>query len=290
VREVTKQFLNLFFNKDETICVSDCQGGYYSIPQQEMEGDIQLVSPKEDKPNRYTREEFIKLVAINPINGWRRDENVTCYRTFMIECDDMPIPQQWDYIKKMEFPTSYACFSGSKSIHFALVLDHEIPSEYIYKYTYQWILNIMTEADQKTKNPTRSIRFPGVIRSETGKEQKLLHMGERVSLDTLNKWLNKYPHKAPKPLVRKTKNTGKPNVKGIKPWAKKALVEGVHNMEGSRNQTWMSIGCEMALNGFSLDNTIYYLEDYFEEQSDFKKQEWLTAIKSGWHYADKISV
>ena len=73
-------------------------------------------------------------------------------------------------------------------------------------------------------------------------------------------------------------------------WAKTALKKGVHNMEVSRNQMWMSNGCEMALNGYSMDDTVDFLEDYFEEQSDFKKREWLTAVKSGWHYADRVSV
>ena len=272
MKETTKQFLNLFFNPEEEICFSANPYAYPSLPQETL------------------NDEMTVLVAINPIKGQRNDQNVTSYRTFMIECDDMPVSEQWDYVKQMEFPLSYCCFSGSKSLHFALVLNHEIPSDYIYRYTYEWILNIMTQADQKTKNPSRSIRFPGVIRPETGKEQKLIYMGDRISLDTLHKWLNKYPHKAPKPLVKKVKNKDKPNVKGIKMWAKKALIKGVHNMEGSRNQMWMSIGCEMALNGYDLDNTVEYLEKYFEEQSDFKKREWLTAVKSGWHYADRVSV
>ena len=272
MKQSTKDFLNLFFNPYEQICFSKNQYAYPSDLQENL------------------NEETTVLVAINPINGQRKDDNVTNYRTFMIECDDMSVPEQWDYVKKMEFPMSYCCFSGSKSLHFALVLDHDIPSDHIYRYTYKWILNIMSKADQKTKNPSRSIRFPGVTRPETGKEQKLLYMGKRIPLDILHKWLNKYPNKAPKPLIKKFKNKNAQNPKGIKMWAKKALSEGVHNMEGSRNQMWMSIGCEMALNGFGLDDTLEYLEDYFEEQSDFKKTEWLTAVKSGWHYADRISV
>jgi len=273
VKEVTKQFLNLFFDPGEQICFSSNPYAYPSEPQENID------------------EEKTVLVAMNPIVGQRCDQNVTTYRTFMIECDDISIAQQWDYVKSMNFPFSYCCHSGSKSLHFALVLDREVPGEQIYRFTYQWILNIMTQADQKTKNPSRSVRFPGVIRPETGKEQKLVHMGKRISLDELHDWLNKHPAKAPQPLVKKHRNhTGIPKISGIKQWAKHILEEGVHNMEGSRNQMWMSIGCELALNGFGLDNTIHVLEGYFEEQSDFKEKEWLTAVKSGWNYADKISV
>jgi hypothetical protein len=271
MKEITKKFLNLFFNEGEQICFSANKYAY----------------PSESQSN--LNEEATVLVAINPIEGQRNDENVTAYRTFMIELDDMSLENQLNYVKLMEFPYSYCCFSGNKSLHFAIVLDHDIPSDTIYRHTYQWILNIMEQADQNTKNPSRSVRFPGVIRPDTGKEQRVVHMGERISLETLSKWLNKHPHKAPAPLIRKKGRSTKANIKGIKPWAKEALKEGVHNMDGSRNKTWMSLGCELALNGFNLDDTIYYLGNYFEEQPDFKESEWLTAVRSGWNYADKIN-
>lgn len=290
MKEITKDFLNLFFNKGETICVSDCQGGYHSISQEEFEGDIKLISPKEDKKNRFIKEENVRLVAINPINGWRRDENATAYRTFLVECDDMSLEEQYKYIKDMGFPYSYCCFSGSKSLHFALVLESDIPSETIYRHTAQWILNILDKADPYTKNPSRSVRFPNVIRPETGKEQRIVDMGSRINIDKLGKWLNKYPDKAPKVMQMKPRNTGNFNIKGVGEWAKKALVEGVHNSEGSRNQKWMSIGCEFAINGMGLDESISFLGRYYEEQPDFNQKEWLEAITNGWNFADKISV
>ncbi len=271
MKKTTNDFLNLFFKPGEEICFS---ANKYAYP-----------SDKQEKIN----EETTILVAINPINGQRSDQNVTAYRSFLIECDDISVPEQMAYIKKMEFPFSYCCFSGGKSLHFGLVLDHDIPSEHIYRHTYQWILNILTEADQNTKNPSRSIRFPGVIRPDKEKEQKLVHMGKRISLNTLSKWLNKHPDKTPKPFVAKVRNTGKPSVKGVGLWAKTALKEGVQNTEKGRNQTWMAIGCEFAMNGFELDKTIAYLERYFEEESNFRHREWLSAVKSGWGYADKIT-
>ena len=272
MKENTEKFLKLFFNSGEDICFSANQFAYPSESQENL------------------NEQSTVLVAINPINGQRRDENVTSYRTFMIECDDMGLEDQMKYVKKSKFPYSYCCFSGGKSLHFALVLDREIPGEDIYRHTYQWILNIMTEADQKTKNPSRCVRFPGVIRPETGKEQKLVEIKERVSLEALSKWLNKHPLQRPKILTKRPRNTNyTPKVDNLKPWAKSALGQGVHNMEGSRNQTWMALGCEYALEGFNLDDTIHYLGLFFEEQRDFTEREWTTAVKSGWNYADKIS-
>ena len=271
MKKTTQAFLNLFFNKNEEICFSQNKYAYPSKKQEEINEDSTV------------------LVAINPITGQRKDENVTNYRTFLIECDDMPLDDQIRYIKEKEFPFSYCCFSGGKSYHFALVLDRDLPSLHIYKHIYEWILNIMDKADQKTKNPSRSVRFPGVIRPDTGKEQKLMYIGKRISQQTLDKWLNKYEEKKPK--VSNYKNPGRysePDIEGISNWAIRTLTEGVHNLEGSRNQKWMSIGCELALNGFDLDRTLEYLYPFFSEQSDFLEKEWKTAVTSGWNYAEKI--
>lgn len=289
MKETTKQFLNLFFNEGEQICVSDCDGGYHSIKQEQLKDEFLLISPKEEKEPRLTQEDFITLVAINPVEGFRRDENVTAFRSFMIECDEMSLVNQKKYVDKMKFPYSYCCYSGGKSLHFGLVLEEPLVDIEFYKFTYEWILNIMERADQQTKNPTRSIRFPGTIRKNTGKKQELVYMGKRIPQSTLRDWLNLFPDK--KPVVRQkvTKKHKVPNYDGIKSWAKNALTIGVHNLEGSRNQTWMAIGCEFALNGYDLDDTIYILEQHFHEQSDFKRSEWETAVTSGWHYSDKIA-
>lgn len=272
MKEMTKQFLNLFFNPGEEICFSPNKYAYPSKPQNEID------------------ENNTVLVAINPIKGQRNDENVTAHRTFLVECDDSTLEDQLKYIKDMGFPFSYCCFSGNKSLHFALVLDHEIPSSHIYRHTYQWILNILQKADQKTKNPSRCVRFPGVIRPDTKKEQTVFRIGKRVSLDELGQWLNKFVEKKPIPLIKNRAKSKTPTIEGlIKTWVAKDLLTGIHTMEGSRNQRWMSIGCEFALNGYDLESTTNYLQQFFQEQPDFKEREWLAAVKSGWNYADKIA-
>lgn len=266
----TTDFIKLFFNANEETCFSLNEYATQSIPVEQG-----LLSS------------YI-YCTINPTVGKRRDENAVAFRTFMVEIDDIPIPDQMAYIKESGFPYSYCCFSGGKSLHFALVLKEDLPDLKIYKHVYQWILNILSKADQKTKNPTRQIRMPGVLRPETGREQKLIYMGERVDLGTLLNWLSKHKDKEPQVRPPKAKNTGEANVSGIKPWAIKLLKEGVHNAVGSRNQTWMSIGCEFGINGFSLEQTIDYLEGFFQEQTDFGHREWETAVTSGWKHADKI--
>jgi hypothetical protein len=271
MKDITKKFLELFFNPGEEICFSPNKYAYPSKPQEEID------------------EKNTVLVAINPIKGQRNDDNVTAYRTFMVECDDSALEDQWQYIKNTGFPFSYCCFSGNKSLHFALVLDHNIPSSHIYRHTYQWILNILQKADQKTKNPSRSIRFPGVVRPDTNKTQNLVYIGKRINLEELSAWLNKFADKRPAELNRNKGRSKNENPKNISLWAKSDLLNGIHNMEGSRNQRWMAIGCEFALHGHDLESTIESLRQFFEEQSDFKEREWLSAVKSGWNYADKIT-
>jgi hypothetical protein len=109
-----------------------------------------------------------------------------------------------------------------------------------------------------------------------------------VSHDKLGEWLNKHIDKKPAPLIRNKGKSTEPNPEGVKTWVAHAFKQGIHNMEGSRNQKWMSIACELSLSGFNLDSTILYLRKHFHEQDDFKEREWLTAVKSGWNYADKI--
>jgi hypothetical protein len=115
----------------------------------------------------------------------------------------------------------------------------------------------------------------------------LIYLGERVSLEKLIEWLEQHEDK--RPIVKEPRPlSDTPNIDGIKPWALKALKEGVHNMSGGRNQRWMSIACEMAINGFDVEDTISKLEMFFVEQSDFKRREWETAIRSGWQHASKL--
>jgi len=266
----TNSFINLFFNTNEEACFSHNEYANESVSVEQ--GYL---------------EPYI-FCTINPVKGKRQDINTTAFRSFMVELDDMPIQDQMSYIKQSKFPYSYCCFSGNKSLHFALVLSQDLPDLKIYKHVYQWILNILTKADQKTKNPTRQIRMPNVYRPETGKLQALIYMGKRIDLAELVDWLHQHKDKEPKAIVPKVKNTGEANVHGIKPWAIKLLKEGVHNSVGSRNQNWMSVGCEFGLNGFSLDQTIGYLEGFFQEQTDFTYKEWETAVTSGWKHADKI--
>ena len=85
--KISSDFLGLLFNPGETICVSPNKFGYHSVPLTSIDQGIHLISPREDKAPITIAEKDINLVAINPINGFRRDANVTSFRSFLVEVD-----------------------------------------------------------------------------------------------------------------------------------------------------------------------------------------------------------
>ena len=235
-----------------------------------------------DKPDRVISEEMIALVAINPVKGFRRDENVTSFRSFLVELDDGGIVEQKRYIEQMNMPYSICIFSGNKSLHYGIVLENDLPDYNTWKYINKWVLNIMQRADQQTLNPTRSIRFPNHMRKDDKqRKQALVFCGKRIKNEDLYIWLNKFPEQKPQPVkknVPKSPNFGINRYDKIPRWVKNKLLTGILS---ERNNTWFSIGCALGKVGYDDDEAITVLEPYFTEDEDFDIQEWESAIKSG---------
>lgn len=293
--ETGQKLLNLMFRPNETICLSPNQYGYHSVPlENALQGVVTLVPTVDSLAKRkLTLEEGIEridsskmiLCALNPIKGYREDANCTSFRNFLIEMDYGPLPEQLAYIKKLGVPYSAVVFSGNKSLHFLVSLDTDLPSEKIYRTFSEWILNIITLADQQTKNPSRSIRIPGAYR-EPDKKQRMVEFRGATRLDDLVVWLNKYPDAKPKQREER-KVSENPDLSGVKDWVCKMLVDGIQSPE--RNKKWFTVAVEFALSGFSEDDTIDVLRNYFSPERDFREKEWESAIRSGfkWTYARK---
>jgi hypothetical protein len=261
-----KRFLDLFFNDGEMVnlCVSKFDTS---------------IMPKE-----FLSVDHGVLCCINPLKDTRRDENVSKFRSFLLEVDTMSLKDQLSYIDGLKVPYSCCIYSGNKSFHFGICLDEDLPNETIYRYIYQWILNIVKHADQNCKNPSRMIRFPDNIRPETGKKQSPYVIGKRTSLPDLYAWLSLHPDKKPIVEVRKEVCVD-PNQKlAIPAWVMKKLVEGM-DFGKSRNSQWFGIGCEFAKAGYEFEETLAILDQYFVEENDFNKKEWEVAVKQGFkHY------
>lgn len=273
----TKQFLDLLFNEGETVCVSNNKYGHHSIALEDLgSNSVELLSPN-GRLNTISPQEIL-LIALNPISGYRTDANCTSLRTFLVELDGEEIPEQMQYIKRLDMPFTACVFSGSKSLHFAITLNEDLTHIDQYRFFAEWILNIVSLADQATKNPSRSIRYPGNLRD--GVEQKLIQLNKRITKDDLIHWLSRWPEL--KPQLRDKIDNGIPSFKDarlIPPWLAKELAEGIDFSNG-RNNKWFKIAISVMKAGFDYDDTVSYLEPYFEESYDFKRSEWLGTIKS----------
>lgn len=281
------------FRPDETVCVSNNKFGYHSIPLSEaLQDKIVTLVPTQDsciKRNIEWEEKNwdkahtndLLLVALNPIKGWRVDSNCIKLRNFLVEMDTGSVDEQMAYIKRSGLPYSAAIFSGNKSLHFLVSIDTDLPNENTYRMFSEWILNIITLADQNTKNPSRSIRIPGAIR-DTGKSQDLVEYKGPVKIRDLVSWLKLHPDEKPKEKQER-KIVGKADLVWMKDWMKDMLISGI--MAPERNKKWFMVAVEFALSGFEEEHTIDLLRSYFSPDRDFKEREWETTVKSGFKYA-----
>lgn len=278
------------FRPGETVCVSHNEFGYHSVPLDVATSDtftVPLVPPEAFKGKtlaesvQYVPSDKLSLVSLNPVNGYRRDENCTALRSFLIELDVGPLAQQMAYVKQREMPYSACVFSGGKSLHFLIRLDTDLPDLDMYRHIAQWTLGVMTMADEKCKNPSRSIRIPGCRRGE--KRQQLLELKGEVKLADLFAWLMLYPDSEPK-LAEPPPFIGEMDVSKLSPWVLKALEEGVDSSKGRNNQ-WYAIAFDFALAGVSEEDATGVILQYFKPDYDFKQKELMIAIRSGFKHA-----
>jgi len=279
--EMTSNFLNLLFDPGEQICVSSNKYGYHSIEQKDVNDSITLISPNEDFGPSVIKESDINLIAVNPIKGFRKDENVIKFRSFMVEIDTGSLEEQKKYIEESQLPYSACIFSGNKSLHYAITLDEALPNIDQWRFYNQWLLNVLPKTDQQIKNPSRSIRFPGNIR-KNGKKmvQALVDIKGRVSQEQFFKWL--FAHEDKKPIQRREKYVsilGMPDLSRIPDEVHKTIARGVNE---NRNATWFYIACRFAEAGFTEYSAMDYLSKAFQEDKDFKAREWEGCIKSAY--------
>lgn len=282
-----KRLLDLMFRPGESVCVSHNKYGFHSVPLEEVQdGPVILVPRPESAAKRNkTVEEATEVVdssglllcALNPIKGFRVDANCTSYRNFLVEMDTGDLAAQKHYVDTMGMPYSACVFSGGKSLHFLISLDQDVENEEAYRRLSRWTLSIMTMADQKTLNPSRSIRIPGAMRD--GKQQKLLVFNGPVKGKAFADWLAGYPGAQPEVRADRVVSDN-PDFNRVGLWARTALIEGIDRSKG-RNQQWFGIACEFAIAGYPEDEIIAHLGGYFKEEYDFKEREWLVTVRSG---------
>lgn len=294
MKEVSYKFLSALFDPGEEVCFSPNKYAYKSIPWQSLGPDMILESQGENVKEQYrfkrVSEDQIISVGINPIKGDKADANVTAYRTFLIEIDDGDVYQQKEYIEALKMPYTVCVFSGNKSLHYGITLNTDLPSEVVWRDFNEWILRIVSRADQQNKNPTKSIRFPGNKRPD-GKRlfQTLVDIRDRVDVGVLTEWLNRYP--SLNPIIEREERERQRKIK---------LAEAKYNngevyiptemiaklrtyVVGSkrgRNNEWWGHAKDLANIGYDEDTIESLLEPYFYPESDFSYNEWKGVIKS----------
>lgn len=282
-----KTLLKLMFRPGETVCVSPNQYAYHSVGLPVAVGEnIPLVSNNANIPISYCSSDSLVFVALNPIQGYRNDDNCYKYRNFMMEMDDGTIPEQIGYLLKLGVPHSAMIFSGGKSIHTLIALEEEVPSEKTYRFLAEWILNIATLVDRNIKNPSRCIRIPGATR-DNGNKQRAYFMGKRVKLADLMAWLHQYDHLMPKERVKKRRkdiDASFDDLSNLSYWARDQILNGFKFNKG-RNAGWFALGYDFALAGYNEDATVDFLALKFVPDHDFKEKEFELAVRKGFKQA-----
>lgn len=265
MNQEVKDFLQTLYNPEEEVCWSTNEKATYSTLQDKI--DL----------------ENTQLIAINPIKGKRNDVNVIAHRTILVELDEGTLPEQWQYVQRMEMPFSVCIFSGNKSLHFGITVDEDFLSYDVYYWVAQWILNIMALADPNTKNPSRSIRFPGVQRKDGKKKKQDLFINNgRISKKKLYEWLRKFPKLEPKEYEEREVVLNEKDALSLPDWVFRVLQRGV--IEGSRNRQYFAVGCEFFKAGYSLEEAKDRIVQYVEFDKDFKEPELFSTIVSAYQY------
>lgn len=288
-------FLDLLFNEGEDISVSDTKFGMHSVTRDEIEsGTINLHSPPSEKhPEGFTKtitSDEIILCCINPIKGWKRDENITAFRSFLFELDDMPLAEQKKYIDDSGMPWSICIYSGNKSLHYGIILDSDLPNYTTWLGVAKWIRNIIDKADPQNISPSRGLRFPDNVRPDgLGKPQSLIEMRERITKEELWDWLTKHKDKKPKKETYTEEIDSNLPAGTISAWGLPAsildtLYKLKHGEQDFRNKSWFNMACFMAKKNISYEDAIRLFQDYYIESPDFDRKEWISSIKSGFKH------
>lgn len=109
---------------------------------------------------------------LNPVDGKGiNDENVTDYRHCLVECDEIPVEQQLDILRRFKVPCSTIVHSGRKSLHAAVRIDAGTDRA-LYDARVAKLYGILEAAGmdpgklRSNRNPSRLSRLPGVFRGE----------------------------------------------------------------------------------------------------------------------------
>lgn len=218
--------------------------------------------------------------SVNPHTGprWprhRSDPNILAYRNIILEFDTGDFEKQLTLVKRRAIPYTALVYSGGKSLHVLISLatpcsdleEYEGLTELVYAAidpTFNQERS-RTGLDRKCRNPGRLTRTPGIIRPETGKEQTLIDLKERVDTKTViefikenqvrvDKYLKKQADKKAKRLAQrelKQLKLRKSDTLPIKDTTIALLEKGQYH--GSRHDALLYAGLDLLHANYSIE-------------------------------------
>ncbi len=126
-------------------------------------------------------------IRFNPLDGnGCTDQNVTSFRYALVECDHIPVEQQYSIYHELELPVAAMVHSGGKSIHAIVRIDAPDFKEYQKRvdFLYDVCKKNGLPIDRVNRNPSRLSRLPGATRN--GQPQRLIEVN--VGKATWQEW------------------------------------------------------------------------------------------------------
>jgi len=285
-RKKVEQYLAVLFRENEATCYAKHPNGTSIFAVNQPPNWVQFLSinPLDPEHDRNPYEEFH-----DPDRPRRADDNATAYRNILLECDGMPLDDQLPYMEELGIPVSTCVFSGSKSYHFIVALETGFPDKASYDYHVEWLHNIATEVDHKTKNVSRLSRFPEVNRIQTGLRQSLEFVRGRVKDDDFLAFLHRHPDAIPKESIVDMAAVLPEGEKGF--LSKKTRDFFTHGADsGDWNSRLYLAARDMLQNGWSENEATPVLMLGLEQHPDYRRNlpEYLTTIHSAFRKAPKF--
>lgn len=135
---------------------------------------------------------------LNPVSGeyvqregerpTRRSEaNMTAYRHVLIEADNVPLEEWLTILRGVTLPIVSVTLSGNASAHAIVRVDAKDRDEWLAAANRIADVVVPLGADPNAITAVRLTRLPGVVRKDTGKEQKLIWFNpdaEKLAVNT----------------------------------------------------------------------------------------------------------
>lgn len=194
-----------------------------------------------------------QFVTLNPLKrgATRADSNVSEFRNFLIEMDELSLEEQDALMAKLQVPYFTKVFSGKKSYHYIISLKVGIPTELEWRAYAKAILKAIPGADPSTCNPSRFTRNPGHVRPDTGLVQALKQQLSPITIEELQNWLlTRGQDWRPKPRVIKSTDIAAA-LRPYNSFTSRFLTQGAK--PGEYHNQAIRAACDMARCGWTRD-------------------------------------